>query len=233
MLAASALPIQLFATIWLVADANLVTKEQWGLAYYLPFSEHIWVRTICLFFMLDACEYAYHRLMHAVKPFWRFHLVHHSDRVLDVSTTLREHPGESIIRNGLMIVWVFLCGASFEVLLIRQTVMSIFNLFAHGQATLPHRLAMRVQWLFVTPNFHRVHHHYRLPHTDSNFGDVFTIWDRMFRTYNRLPAGSVVCGVDTRWAGGQSAAYLEVLGLPFAPAEGVQLGVGQIDGKLV
>ena len=89
--------------------------------------------------------------------------------------TLREHPGESLFRNAMMIVWVLLCGASMEVLLLRQTVMTMANLSAHSQFRLPQALARRMQWLFVTPNFHCVHHHLALPHTNSNYGDVFTV----------------------------------------------------------
>ena len=30
---------------------------------------------------------------------------------------------------------------------------------------------------------HKVHHHYVLPYTDSNYGTVFSVWDRLFGTF--------------------------------------------------
>ena len=229
LLACSALPIQLFATVWIVATAAFMTQAHWGLVYAFPFAENVWLRTVALFFMLDACEYAYHRLMHAVPLLWRFHLVHHSDSEVDVSTTLREHPGESVFRNGMMIVWVLLCGASFEVLLLRQTVMSMANLTSHGRLLLPHRVAQRVQWLFVTPNFHRVHHHSVLPCTNSNYGDVFTLWDRLLGTYNRRPAREVHCGLNSHGQGVGTSEYFDVLMLPFRHVAPVSAAAEQAD----
>ena len=73
----SALPIRLFATVWMLAAANYVTLRHWGLVYQPPLSGNLWARTAALFCMLDDCECAYHRLMHGVPQLWRFRLVHH------------------------------------------------------------------------------------------------------------------------------------------------------------
>lgn len=72
------------------------------------------------FLVLDFGEYVYHVIMHKVKRLWMFHIVHHSDSVVDVSTTLREHPAENIIRLTFTLLWVFLSGTLFWVLVLRQ-----------------------------------------------------------------------------------------------------------------
>ena len=94
---------------------------------------------------------------------------------------------------------------------------NVVNLSAHAAFRFPQNIAWRIQWLLVAPNFHHVHHHYRLPQTDSNFGDVFTLWDRLFGTYSRYPPAEVSYGVDTVYAPEHNARFLDVLLMPFRP----------------
>jgi sterol desaturase/sphingolipid hydroxylase (fatty acid hydroxylase superfamily) len=139
--------------------------------------------------------------MHRVAPFWRFHLMHHTDRVVDVSTTVREHPGETVLRNLFLILWVFLCGASVGILALRQTVQTISNILSHTSFRLPGRAAGIVHWVFITPNLHQAHHHFQLPATNCNYGDIFSVWDRLFGTYLDLPRSETVFGLDTHLSG--------------------------------
>lgn len=150
-----------------------------------------------MFFALDLLDYIYHRAMHYVPLFWRFHLLHHTDLAVDVSTTVREHPGETFIRNCFLMLWVFLTGASIEILVFRQMIETAANIFAHTSLRLPPRLARIVGFLFVTPNFHHAHHHFQMPSTNNNFGDVFSVWDRLFGTFTILSNQKIVFGLDT------------------------------------
>lgn len=193
----TALPIQMVMTVFLSLMSLWTVSNQWGLIYFVPYHTNVWVRYISLFFMLDLLDYVYHRTMHRVGGFWKFHMVHHSDRKLDVSTTVREHPGETFIRNCFLIFWVFLCGAPWGVLVLRQTAQTIFNLAAHTTMRLSPFAEKMLGWLFVTPNQHQVHHHFEQPYTNRNYGDVFCIWDRMFGTFSELPAQDMVFGLDT------------------------------------
>ncbi|AFK04915.1 fatty acid hydroxylase [Emticicia oligotrophica DSM 17448] len=154
---------------------------------------------ILTFLYLDFCEYAYHLLMHKVKKLWKFHLVHHADKQLDVSTTLREHPGETTIRLLFTTLWVFLGGVSLWALIFRQFIQIFSNVLAHTEVRLPEKVDSWLSYLFVTPNFHHVHHHYLQPYTDTNYGDVLSIWDRIFGTFAQLPKEAVVFGVDTHF----------------------------------
>ncbi|MEO5667535.1 MAG: sterol desaturase family protein, partial [Bdellovibrionota bacterium] len=133
----TALPIQIFMFVFLMAMASWVKANHWGLIQFIPGHRQIVVRYIALFFMMDFFEYIYHRCMHGMPTLWKFHLVHHSDRILDVSTTVREHPVETIVRNAFMILWVFICGTNFGVILIRQIVQSFADIFAHTNLQLP------------------------------------------------------------------------------------------------
>ena len=212
----SALPIQILMMTFSVGLAKWTTEDRWGLVYQLPHAENPFIKYGLMFVALDFLDYIYHLTMHRVPAFWRFHLVHHSDRTVDVSTTVREHPCETVIRNAFLIVWVFLCGASAEILVVRQTVETVANLFAHTSLRLPPRLASIAGWLFITPNLHHAHHHCNLPATNCNYGDVFSVWDRLFGTFVDLARDDTVFGLDTHMNGEVEARLLRMLGLAAA-----------------
>jgi sterol desaturase/sphingolipid hydroxylase (fatty acid hydroxylase superfamily) len=215
LLVLAALPVQVAMAAGISWASNLVTGRHWGLIEWMPKHSIGWVRVLCLFVLLDFCDYLYHRSMHAVRGFWRFHRVHHSDQQMDVSTTVREHPGETLVRNLFLILWIFVCGASFGVLVLRQTFQTVFNILQHTQLRLPRQADRILGWIFITPNLHHVHHHYELPHTDRNFGDVFSIWDRLFGTFAELSLEETVFGLDTHMDEAKSSCFLHVAKMPF------------------
>jgi len=198
----TALPIQVLMMGFCVVVAAWVTAHHWGLVYLLPGADNPWIKYGLMFIVLDLLDYVYHVTMHKVAPFWRFHLTHHTDRALDVSTTVREHPGETVLRNSFLIFWVFLSGASIEILLLRQTTETVSNILSHTSFRLPERAARVIGWVFITPNLHQAHHHFKLPATNCNYGDVFSVWDRLFRTYIDLPKAATVFGLDTHMGKG-------------------------------
>ena len=144
-----------------------------------------------------------------------FHLVHHSDKVVDVSTTLREHPGENILRLSFTLCWVFLSGAAFWALILRQIIQVFSTLFAHMNLRLPDSIDRIIGSIFITPNLHRVHHHYQQPYTDCNYGDVLSIWDRLFGTLNSFPEEELVFGVDTHMKVSETNNFRSLVNIPF------------------
>ena len=214
LFALCALPIQIGMTVICVGFAHWATEAHWGLLYLLPGHDSPWIKYGLMFVVLDFLDYVYHYAMHHVPIFWRVHLVHHTDQAIDVSTTVREHPGETFVRNGFLIAWVILCGASLEVLVLRQTAESVSNILAHTQFRLRERLATVLGWVLITPNLHHVHHHNQLPYTNSNYGDVFSIWDRLFGTHATLAAADTVFGLDTRTRMDGDHGFLGALAMP-------------------
>ena len=55
--------------------------------------------------------------------------------------------------------------------------------FSHANVELPYALDRALRWLISTPNMHSIHHSSHQPETDSNYGQVFSMWDRLFGTY--------------------------------------------------
>ena len=80
---------------------------------------------------------------------------------------------------------------------------------------LPEKLDTVLGVVFITPNLHQVHHHYRKPYTDSNYGDVLSIWDRLFGTFNRLPHKDIIFGVEDYMDKKVTSKYISLLKMPF------------------
>jgi len=207
---ASALPIQICMMLFCLGLAKWTARHNWGLVHLLPNANHPLIKYGLMFIGLDFLDYVYHLAMHRVPVFWRFHFVHHTDLTVDVSTTVREHPGETLIRNGFLIFWVFLCGASVEILILRQTVETVANLLAHTSLRLPPGPGRIMGWLLITPNLHHAHHHFRLPATNHNYGDVFSIWDRLFGTFIDLPREDTVFGLEAHMEGGVDSRLIRI-----------------------
>lgn len=207
-------PVQLVLGFMFNYLLNWNQQHQVGLIHYIS-SKNTLLLFVVSFLFLDFFEYIYHVFMHKVRLLWYVHLVHHSDQDLDVSTTLREHPVESFIRLSFTLLWVFLTGVPFWVLMARQFIQIVSNVIAHADFRINDRLDKVLSYILVTPNMHQVHHHYELPHTDSNYGDVLSIWDRMFGTFQTMKAEDIVFGVDTVMDKAITERFGSILVLPF------------------
>ena len=211
----TSIPGQLLLGLAFIKTIEWTTQHQFGFLYYLPIGKSSFVLFLVSFIFLDFGEYVYHVTMHKVKRLWMFHVVHHSDHVVDVSTTLREHPVENFIRLSFTLIWVFISGAAFWALMLRQIIQAFTTLFAHMNYRLPDTVANIIGLIFITPNLHQVHHHYKQPYTDCNYGDVLSIWDRLFGTFKKLPADELVFGVDTYMKKEEVGSFISLAKLPF------------------
>ena len=215
LVALSVIPVQAVMTFVCMAAAAWATTQHCGLIHLSPALQHPLIKYGLMFVLLDFLDYVYHYAMHHIPVLWRFHLVHHTDQAVDTSTTVREHPGETLVRNAFLLAWILLTGASLEILIIRQTAETIANILAHTTFRLPPGPARILGWLLITPNLHHVHHHHRLPYTDRNYGDVFSVWDRLFGTFATLAASEIVFGLDTHTNRTGDHGIIRSLSLPF------------------
>jgi len=133
-------------------------------------------------------SYAAHLLFHKAPWLWRVHRVHHFDLALDVSTGLRHHPLESVLSFLIDIPVAIIFGLLPLGLIIYGTADAMFALYTHANIKVPTSLDRMVRLILVTPRIHAVHHSSHRPETDSNYGNVFIFWDRLFGTYSDLRA---------------------------------------------
>lgn len=158
----------------------------------------LWAEAIVGLLLLDLIgAWLAHWTEHQVKWLWQFHAVHHSDRYVDTTTANRHHPGESFIRFGFTIVAVLLVGAPMWLVFMYQAFSVLLSQFNHANIELPRWLDRAIGWLVVTPNMHHVHHHYVLPLSNTNYGNIFSIWDRLFGTYASRAGKDLIYGLDT------------------------------------
>ncbi len=143
-------------------------------------------------------SYYTHYLNHRIAFLWRFHRVHHMDKSLDVSSTVRFHPLELLFSLSLGVPFVIVLGLSPWVLLLYELLDVSVTLFSHANLRLPTAVNRWLRYIIVTPDLHRVHHSTWQPETDSNFSAVFPLWDLLFgtfRTHTREPLERMELGL--------------------------------------
>jgi len=140
--------------------------------------------------------YVHHRLAHHVPLLWKFHVVHHSDPHVDSTTALRHSPVEAVMRGGMTLLGVVILGVSPGPLVAYQTIALLAAQWIHADLRLPAWLDRGLGFVLVSPAMHRIHHHERLPETDTNYSTVFSLWDRLFGTLAAPRGRAVRFGVD-------------------------------------
>jgi len=130
--------------------------------------------------LLDGLIYWWHRANHVWPLLWRFHMVHHLDRFLDASSAIRFHFGEVLISATARAGAIVLLGFPLASILAFETLVLIATAFHHSNLRLPPRFEAALALVVITPSIHWVHHRRRRSDTDSNYGTVFSFWDRLF-----------------------------------------------------
>jgi sterol desaturase/sphingolipid hydroxylase (fatty acid hydroxylase superfamily) len=167
-------------------------------------------------FGLDAVSYAWHRANHRIPLFWRFHQVHHADASFHATTALRFHPGELGMALPVRLAAVLVLGVSPPGVLVFELLFGAANLLVHGNFDLPRAFDPHVQRVLVTPSLHRAHHTADWRELDTNFGTIFSFWDRLFGTFQTGdPARRIVTGLPGS-AGASSPGLVQSLLLPVA-----------------
>ena len=177
---------QVFCISWL-------NDHHIGLLYLvqLPF----WVKLIIGVALFDMTSYWFHRLAHKTPLLWRLHRVHHSDTTMDASTFFRGHPLEVLVFGNASIIAVALFGMDMLSFGLYLFIFIPFAFLEHTNLSFPKWVDKTVGLIFVTPNFHKVHHEQDQNYTDSNFSDIFIIWDRLFGTFKYKPVKELKYGL--------------------------------------
>jgi sterol desaturase/sphingolipid hydroxylase (fatty acid hydroxylase superfamily) len=199
----------------LLAASNWVAQNEVGLLYV--FDMPLYLQVIVGLLLLDLIgAYFVHFVEHKVKWMWKFHVVHHSDTTVDVTTGLRHHPGETVFRITFTILAVIIVGAPIGIVMLYQSFSVLFAHLTHANLNIPHKLDQALSYVFVTPNMHKVHHHYQQPLTDTNYGNIFSLWDRMFGTFAYVKeTRSLIYGIDTHMSPKENDELSNLLSIPF------------------
>ena len=208
--------VNFFLAFLLLNTADWAQANGFGLLHIvvLPF----WLYVVLGVLLLDFIgAYLAHWTEHKVKPLWMVHLVHHSDHHVDTTTANRHHPLESMVRFSFTLLAVFILGAPIGIVMLYQSLSVVLSQFNHANIKLPIKLDQWLSYVLVTPHMHKVHHHYVLPYTDSNYGNIFAIWDRLLGTYKNLGEEHIVYGVDVFPNEEENSRVGSLLKQPFQP----------------
>lgn len=184
------------------AFALLIVKaSDWTIANHFGLMQLValplWLYLIIGLLLMDLIgAYTIHLIEHKVKWMWKFHMVHHADTHVDTTTANRHHPGESVFRAVFALIAVLICGAPMWLVMMYQSISVVLSQFNHANIRLPLWLDNVIGWIIISPDMHKVHHHIVRPQTDSNYGNIFSFWDRIFKTYNYTPIDQVKYGLD-------------------------------------
>ena len=201
-----------FILLW---TSNWTVENHFGILQ-LATGINPWIFMITGLLLLDLIgAYLVHFVEHKVKFLWRFHLVHHSDLWVDTTTANRHHPGESVIRFVFTTLAVVLVGAPMWMVFLYQSASVVLSQFNHANISLPVKIDKMLSYFIVSPDMHKVHHHYILPHTDSNYGNIFSIWDRLFGTFSTIKREDIVYGIDTHMEVDKNNSLNNLLKIPF------------------
>jgi len=165
---------------------------------------------------LDFLAYAAHVVLHKTAIGWRFHRVHHSDRQVDVTTAFRQHPGETIWRILLQLAGTLVLGLPLWAVVVYLVASTTNAELEHANVRVNERVERWIRVVFVTPDMHKVHHSRDQRETDSNYSNIFSVWDRLFGTYTpRIDWTGLRYGLDGI-DGERAETVSGLLALPFA-----------------
>lgn len=204
--------------VLIVLLSDVCRRYGLGLAHWLNAS--VFWTIVLSFLVLDFFGgWLVHLVQHKTAPLWRFHVIHHSDNNVDVTTGLRHHPVESVLRGLFFLAGVAVAGAPMYAVMIFQTVLVLSTQFTHANLHLPRWLDKGLSYVIVSPGMHKVHHHWQQPYTDSNYGAVLSVWDRLFGTYQFLDRTQIRYGLDRYYPNEQDENWLMLMKRPFGRME--------------
>ena len=214
-LTATTLIVNFLLAFILLKTANWTVANHFGLLQWLPKIPLGLYIFIGLLFLDLIGAYLVHFIEHKTKFLWRFHLIHHSDTWIDTTTANRHHPGESVLRFVFTTLAILIVGSPIWLVFLYQTLSVVATQFNHANIGLPKKLDTLLSYIIVSPDMHKVHHHYVLPYTDSNYGNIFSVWDRLFGTFMSLPKKDIIYGIDTHMKPEQHNKIKSLIAIPF------------------
>jgi len=200
--------LNIFFVTFQVFSIEWLNSQQIGLLYLVELP--IWATLLLAVAMYDITAYWIHRGTHQIPLLWRFHRVHHSDTSMDSSTVFRFHPLELILVFGMgNILTAAIFGTDVFSMALYYFILYLFFFIEHANLKYPKWLNGTFGLIFVMPDHHRVHHQQEQFYTDSNYADIFILWDRIFGTFKMMPLEKMKFGlVEFKEAKKQTFLYL-------------------------
>jgi sterol desaturase/sphingolipid hydroxylase (fatty acid hydroxylase superfamily) len=210
-----------FASNWLLASLAAVAALSFrpaGLMARLAWPS--WIEVLTGIVIIDfSVGYLSHRTMHMWPPMWRFHQIHHNDPFVDVTTTYRTHPVETVWRFLFAIVPIWRLGIPAQAVVIQRLLQATNGVIEHANIRLWPPLDRVLSLVLVTPNVHKIHHSRKVAEANSNYANLVTLYDRLLGTYTPAErAAAVEYGLDDADPS-KLGSFPALLSMPFQRAE--------------
>ena len=202
--------------LMIIGTFNWIDAHQFGLFNWI--SVPFWFKIIAGVILLDFADYWVHRIDHRSPLFWRQHRVHHSDTTMDASTALRTFPTDLLffISGELLISVIF--GIDILSMNIFFFLFLPFSFMQHANIKYPKWVDRVFGGFFMTPNYHKIHHEQDQFYTDSNYGTLLIIWDKIFGTFKTKPVEDIKYGLE-EFEGKERQSFLYQIRSPFMSIE--------------
>jgi sterol desaturase/sphingolipid hydroxylase (fatty acid hydroxylase superfamily) len=172
-----------------------ISESHFGIIHLIDLP--VWAELLIAILLFELiAQYFIHWLLHSVKWMWKFHMIHHSDTHLDVTSGTRHHPGDFIMREMFALIAVIITGAPPAFYFFYRICTVFFTYFTHANISISPGLDKALSLVFITPNMHKFHHHFERPWTDRNYGNIFSVWDRLFGTFVYADTSKIKYGLD-------------------------------------
>ena len=139
-----------------------------------------WLVLFIAFLVQDFSGYWVHRLNHRVNILWNRHFIHHSSEDFNLSCALRQSISNTIKFSAIFMIPGALLGVPASIFAVLGPIHLFMQLWYHTQ--LIGNLGL-LEYVFVTPSHHRVHHAINDEYIDKNYGQILIVWDKIFGTF--------------------------------------------------
>lgn len=173
--------LSLIPASFFVRSIQTFESNRWGLLHLvtLPF----WLNLVLTILLLDFWMYGWHRANHRIPFLWRFHRFHHEDTKMNSTTAVRFHIVELYLSYPAKAAVCLLLGVSYFPLLIYETLFFTAVVIQHSNISISEKADGIYRTLFASPGMHRIHHSAHLHDTNSNYGSLFSFWDRLMGSW--------------------------------------------------
>lgn len=186
--------LTLIPAMAMVQWIQFIEDNQLGLLHQLQLPRIIMILLVIL--LLDIFMYAWHRLNHILPFLWRFHRFHHKDPKMNTTTALRFHTIELLLSYPVKASFILIVGIPYLPFLIYELLFFTSVVIHHSNIYITEEADGIYSTLFASPRMHRIHHSRKWKETNSNFGALLSIWDKLFRTRIKKPDGDVEFGIS-------------------------------------
>jgi sterol desaturase/sphingolipid hydroxylase (fatty acid hydroxylase superfamily) len=209
----NSLLLQLVFSSAIVGTAVYVQSHKLGVLNMVEIPP--WLKVFVTVAFMDFMLYVWHLLNHEMPFLWRFHRVHHSDLNMDVTTATRFHFGELAVSAVIKISIIFFLGASTLAVLVFESLLVLCAQFQHSSLKVPKWFEAIFWILFVPPSMHRIHHSVIIKERNTNYGTIFSLWDRILGTLlSNVNQGNIRIGVGA-YQKPDKLNFHQLLAMPF------------------